>query len=168
MPIYTGSLDSVQGTPLTPSLEGDRPGERGKGQNPRRPSSTGLLRGLYREGRPLLLFPPLRSRKFSFAHETDPFNRHQGPNLHKPHTKWPQTCGVYANPHTPRPRITEYGLCTLVKSFTNLHPMEASPHPMEAFNPQTGLATRGRKKLFKAPRSLWGYLTPSLFVPGGL
>jgi hypothetical protein len=30
---------------------------------------------------------------------------------------------------TPRGRGTEYGLCTLVKSFTNPHPMEASSRP---------------------------------------
>ncbi len=35
--------------------------------------------------------------------------------------------GFMQTPHTPRPRTTEYGLCTLVKRFTNSHPIEASP-----------------------------------------
>ena len=91
------------------------------------PTTTGLLGGHNRKGRPLHTFPPILARKVAFVHETDPYTRDPGPNLHKPHTNRPQTCGVYANPHTPRPRITEYGLCTLVKSFTNPHPMEASP-----------------------------------------
>jgi hypothetical protein len=55
-------------------------------------------------------------------------------------------------------------ICVLVKSFTNPHPKEAST--------KAGLAMRlppqRPRRPYKGLLSLWGYLTPSLFVPGGL
>jgi hypothetical protein len=148
------------------------------GPRPRTPreGKTNLLTALLNgpPKRPIPRWPSLSpfghvgSRKLSFAHKTAPFNRHQGPNLHKPHTNWPQTYGVYANP--PHPEAEDHNLRHM-RFGEHLH----KPSPQGGLAPRTKEASRpeirtlplqASKTAYKSPSRPGGYLGTRPLVPG--